>query len=233
LYHKVGCRSSTRDGKNYRFSSADSPGIVYLPSIGVTPPVNEVTPTGARTNAWFGIGAKVGTQFVVVGIETLAGYVASLDDVSKGMAIGASINRVGPGFGASGGACFIYITGVKDPSQLSGLQQGGGDFNLSLGGNWGKFAKSAANYKKLQPLINVANKIGTKTPGGFKKAIGSDPDKWVELIKAGKTVNEYMGIDPNAEPNVFVFDIPMAGGGIEASAYYGLSNFEAMWDFTE
>ena len=42
-----------------------------------------------------------------------------------------------------------------------------------------------------------------------------------------------MGIDPNSAPNVFVFDIPFAGVGVEASAFYGLSNFDALWDFTE
>jgi hypothetical protein len=32
---------------------------------------------------------------------------------------------------------------------------------------------------------------------------------------------------------VFIFDIPYAGGGVEASVFYGVSNFDAMWDFTE
>jgi len=105
LYHKVGCRTSTRDGKNFMFSAADQPGIVYLPKAGPPMPVNEIVPrpTGNRTNTWFGLGGTVGTQFAVVGIATLAGYVVSLDDIGKGMTIAASINRVGPGVGASGG----------------------------------------------------------------------------------------------------------------------------------
>lgn len=235
LYHKVGCRVATKDGKNYMFSAADAPGVVYLPKVGPPPPPNEIPPKKAepRTNAWFGIGAKAGTQFAVIGIETLTGYVASLDDPGKGMAIGASINRVGPGGGVSGGLCFIYITGVKGPHEIRDHQQGDWDFNLSLGGNWGKMAQAAGKVKKLKPLIDVLDKIGGKTPGALKKVLKADPDKWVELIKAGKSVKEFMGIDPNGPANVFVFDIPYAGGGVEASAFYGLSNYSAMWDFTD
>src|SRR5207244_327522 len=44
LYHKVGCRTSTRNGKNYMFTAADHPGIVYLPQAGARPPVNEIVP---------------------------------------------------------------------------------------------------------------------------------------------------------------------------------------------
>ena len=202
LHHKVGCRKTTRDGLNFTFSSADQPGN-RLPAArrrasarGRVPP----TQKSDRTNAWFGVGIKTGTQFVVVGIETLAGYVASLDDLGKGMAIGSSINRVGPGVGASAGGCFIFITGVTSPAQLNGHQQGDWDFNVSLGGNWSKAAQAAGKAKKLKPLIDALAKIGARTPGGLKSALKAHPDKWVELIKAGKTVKEYVGIDPNSAP---------------------------------
>jgi hypothetical protein len=235
LHHKVGCQLSTRDGKNYVFSSADRPGVVYLPKVGQPPPVTETTPptVSARTNAWFGIGAKAGTQFVVVGIETLIGYVASLDDLGKGMAITASVNRLGPGVGVGGGLCFIYITGVSSPQKLNGYQQGDWDFNVSLGENWGKVAQSTAKVKKLKPLIDTLTKIGARTPSGLKKALKAEPDKWVELIKSGKTVKDYLGIDPNGEPNVFIFDVPYAAVGTEVSVFFGVANFDAVWDFTE
>jgi len=235
LYNKVGCRIATRDGKNYMFTSGITPGVVYLPKAGPPPPVNEFPPTRteARTNAWFGVGGKAGTMFAVVGIETLVGYVASLDDLGKGMAIGASINRLGVGVGATGGACFIFITGVSSPSQVNGFQQGDVDFNVSLAGNWGKLAQSAGKVKKLEPLIEAFAKLGAKTPGGLKAVLKAHPDKWVELIKTAKTMKDFIGIDPSAAPNVFVFDIPYAGGGVEASVFYGVANFDAMWDFTE
>lgn len=234
LEKKVGCRSFTKDGKNYKFSASDQPGVIYLPAAPTSLPVDEYpaqTPA-ERTNAWLGVAGKGGTQFVVVGIETVAGYVASLDDVGKGMAIAASINRLGPGFGVSGGLCIVYITGVKEPGALNGHQQGDPDFNLSLGGNWGKIAKGAKGAEKLKPLIDCVKRLGASTPGGFKNLLKAHPDKWIELIKTARTAKDFLGIDPNGPPNVLMVDLPV-GAGVEASLFYGLANFEAVWDFAE
>lgn len=232
LKNKVGCRMTTRDGANYRFSGADTPGVIYLPRIGEKLPVNEFPkePQEPRLNAWLGIGGKAGTQFVVVGIETLAGYVVSLDDVGKGIGVAASINRIGPGFGVGGGVSIIYVTGVNSPSKLMGHQQGDWDFNLSLGPNWGKAAKSAKSIGKLKPLVDMIMKLGAKTPAGLKQLLKAHPDKWVELIKQARSLKDTLGIDPNGPPNVAVIDVPFAGGGTEASVFFGLANFEAVWD---
>lgn len=231
LRNKVGCKITTYDGNNYKFTSSDVPGIIHLPALGPKPPANEY-PKEERTNAWIGIGGKAGTQFFVVGIETLGGYVASLDDVGKGMALSASINRVGPGIGASGGITIIYVTGVKTPSDLRGHQQGGWDFNAALGASWGKMGKSAAQMKRLKPLIDKLRRIGAKSPAGLKSALKADPDDWMDLTKTARTFREYLGIDPNAEPNVLMIDLPISGG-FEGSVYYGVANFEALWDFTD
>jgi hypothetical protein len=230
LNKKVGCTHTTKDGKNYCFSAADNPGVVYLPAIGSRPPVNEFPPAPpeAKTNAWLGIGGKAGTMFGVVGIETLTGYVVSLDDPTKGMGITASINRLGVGVGVTGGACIIYITGASGPGDVTGYQQMDKDFNLSLGGNWGKIAKLG----KLRPVVNAITKLGVRTPSGLKALLKAEPDKYVELVKAGKSVSEFTGIDGSGGVNVFVLDLPL-GGGVEASAFYGLSNFNAVVDNTD
>ncbi|MFL5031696.1 MAG: hypothetical protein ACJ8E1_17640, partial [Xanthobacteraceae bacterium] len=234
LRNKVGCRTATKDGKNYTFSASDYPGVIYLPIPASKPPVNEYPQPDPsdRTNAWIGIGGKAGTQFIVVGIETLVGYVASLDDLGKGMAIGASINRLGPGFGASGGFCIIYITGVKNPSQLNGHQQGDWDANLALGPKWSNIAKGGKNATKLKPLIDALRRLGASTPGGLKALLKKNPDKWLDLIKTARTMKDFIGIDPNGEPNVLLIDVPISGGA-EASVFFGVANYEAMWDFTE
>jgi hypothetical protein len=49
LYHKVGCRHTTRDTLNYVFSLADKPGIVYLPKAGVVQPHQKIP--GKRSSA--------------------------------------------------------------------------------------------------------------------------------------------------------------------------------------
>jgi hypothetical protein len=62
LRNKVGCQTATHDGKNYKFSAADRPGIVYLPGVGLNPPANEYPQPkrSDRTNAWIGFGGKAG-----------------------------------------------------------------------------------------------------------------------------------------------------------------------------
>jgi len=228
LYHKVGCRTTTVDGHNYCFSAADRPGVVYLPAAGPPHPVNEIRPIAAqhRLNAWLGMAGSAGTQFIVAGIETMVGYVASLDDFGKGMAITASINRLGLGFGAAGGFSIIFISGVNSPSQLDGHQEGGWDYNVALGPKWGELTKK----KSLQPAVDLIMRFGARTPSGLKKVIGSDPAKWVEATKTGRAVLEYLGIDRNGPPSVFVLGLPWGGGGAEASVFFGVSNFYAVWD---
>ena len=231
LYHKVGCRQVTRDGSNYMFSAGDSPGIIYLPKAGHIPRANDVTPKpGAKLNAWFGVVGKGGTQFVVVGIETVAGVVVSLDDPTDWMAVTASINRVGPGWGASGGFAGVYIVGVSGPADLKGHQEGDWDFNLALGPNWGKAAKAVSKTSTLQPLVKALQKLGANTPSTFKRLLKTNPDKYAELIDSLRSFNETMGVGHPTDPKVIVFDLPFGGGGLEASAYFGVSNFNAVWD---
>ncbi len=234
LHHKVGCRRATQDGKNYRFSAADTPGIIHVPIPGPKPPLTEVVPDtpSERLNAWIGIAGKAGTQFVVVGVETLAGYLFSLDDLGKQIAVGATINRAGLGFGASGGFAILFVTGVKGPGDLNGHQQAEPDFNVAIGGKWDKFVRSPAKLAKLKPLIELIKRLGS-TPIGIKSVLKASPEKWLELIKTARTIKEYVGINPGDPPNVLVIDIPVGGGGAELSVFYGLSNYEALWDLTD
>ena len=70
LHHKVGCRTTTRDGYNYVFTAADTPGIVYLPKQGHPPRAGDVTKKrSGRLNTWIGVVGKGGTQFGPFGIR--------------------------------------------------------------------------------------------------------------------------------------------------------------------
>src|SRR5271157_4141705 len=100
LYHKVGCRLVTHDGKNYMFSDRDrwnkeaaTPGIVYLPPVGAVLPVITPTADELRLDIWVGLGGKAGTMVAVAGIETMEGLVVGLDQPHTWMALQASINR--------------------------------------------------------------------------------------------------------------------------------------------
>jgi len=234
LYHKVGCRHTTKDGKNYIFSAADRPGVVYLPKLGPPPPAHIITPQkrADRLNAWFGLVIKAGTMVAVAGIETALGCAVSLDDVGKVIVVEASINRLGLGVGAGLGLSFIFISGISSPSQLNGHQEGDWDFNLSLGENWGKLAQGTAKVKKLEPVIQVIRKLGVKTPGQLKKALKDNPDRWIELIKACRSLKDSLGLGSDREPKVFMFDVPfiIPSGGAEVSVFFGVANFYSLWD---
>lgn len=236
LHHKVGCREVTRNGNNYVFSGHDrsnrkaaTPGIVYLPPVGTALPT--VTPAAdeLRLDLWVGLGGKAGTMFAVAGIETMEGLGVSIDPPHTWMALQASINRLGIGWGASGGVCLIVVTGVNKPSQLNGFQTGGKDFTVALGENWDKIAKAGGAAKKFAPLINAIMKIGAKTPKALKAALKADPDRYGDLLKAALQFRESMGAAVE-EQNVYLVDIPWLGGGAEASLYYGVANYTALWD---
>lgn len=231
LYHKVGCRKVTHDHKNYMFSLADDPGVVYLPKHGSVLPVHQ-TVEEPPLNAWLGVVGKAGTMFVVAGIETVLGAVVSLDDVSKWMAIGASVNRLGLGWGVTGGFSFVFITGISRPEQLNGWQDGDWDFNLALEENWGKLVNTGAKFKRIKPVIEAMARLGVNTPQALKRLFVTKPDKYFDLVKAVRSVKQYGNLKKDGDPEVFMFDIPYASKGVEASVFFGVSNFNATWDAT-
>ena len=232
LHHKVGCRTQTRDGNNFVFSAADDPGIVYLPKPGHPPPVGDVRTTrSGRLNTWIGIVGKAGTQFGPFGIETMLGPVGSLDEIADWMAVTVSVSRIGLGVGWTAGFAGIYIVGVSNPLHLNGHMEGEEfDFNLALGPNWGKAAKTASKTDKLRPLIEALRKVGARTPEAFKKALKTSPDKYADLADTCRSFNESLGIHESSEAKVMIFDVPWGSGGTEASAFTSVSTFHAVWD---
>ena len=135
-------------------------------------------------------------MFAVAGIETMEGLGVSIDPPHTWMALQASINRLGIGWGASGGVCLIVVTGVNKPSQLNGFQTGGKDFTVALGENWDKIAKAGGAAKKFAPLINAIMKIGAKTPKALKAALKANPDEYGDLLEGGAAVSGSHGLAP-------------------------------------
>jgi hypothetical protein len=236
LHHKVGCSHTTKDHKNYIFSTSDrlntratTPGIVYLPVGAPALPKTPAKNDELRLDLWVGLGGKGGTMFVVAGIETMEGLVVGLDQPHQWMVLQASINRLGAGWGVSGGVCLIVVTGVRQPSQLTGFQTGGADFTVALGENWDKIAKAGGKAKKFAPIINAIAKMGAKTPSALKRLLKTEPDRYGDLVKAVMQFRESLGAAAE-EQNVYLIDIPWLGGGAEASVYYGVANYTALWD---
>jgi len=233
LRNKVGCVNTTHDRKNYVFRGA-KPGQIYLPRAQAAQP--PVVKAKLKLNSWIGLGAKLGSTVVIMGIEQMGGWVVSISDLVnmephiRTIVLNAQTTRMGLGVGASGGACLIYITSLRDPSQLNKLMTGGMDFSLAIGGNAGELIKAGsvgAKLKKLEPLVKAILKIGGKTPDILKKQL-MHPDKMGDLYKAIKSLRETLqSEDDKPEPEVLVADLPVSGG-TEVAIFHGVSEFRVL-----
>lgn len=210
LRRNVGCRRQTQDGKNYVFSAGDAPGIVYLPS--ASAPV----PAAAPTNLWFGIGFKGGGHIVLIGKESFAGNVWSLDHFENRFRLDVDGWRVGPGLGAAGGIALVLITGVAHPNDLRNHPMSGADFQLALGARLGSVVKAV---KELPWVIRIAREWK------HARKLGQAAITFAEWEKSRDSVRQLLnatGVDLNPPvPQVTIFEIPGAGPGLEVSAYWG------------
>jgi hypothetical protein len=240
LRNKVGCVRTTADKKNYIFSSDAQPGTIFLPTAKSSLPVPGVSPVSAqklKLNSWIGLGGKLGTTVIVMGIEQMGGFMISIEDLVnmeseiRTIALNAQTTRMGLGVGASGGACLICAFGLRDGYQLNSMLMGGMDFSLALGGNAGsliKGAKTAGKVKKLQPLINLLVKIGAKSPAALKAAL-SQPDKLGDLYKAAMGLRDALAAEPaDIEPTVLMMDVPSASGGTEVALFHAVTEFRVL-----
>ncbi len=114
LREKVGCRLETPDHDNYRFSSQDSPGIIYIPKVAPAPCPNdfsksfeieakEASRTRAQSidvaNRFFRTVGAVGRtgRFIPTIIDTKYWF-AKLYEITTGFEIGAARDYKQPGF---------------------------------------------------------------------------------------------------------------------------------------
>lgn len=211
LRRNVGCRTTTRDGKNYVFTSNDSPGIVYLPPDGTAKP----------TNIWFGIGVKGGGHFFAVGKDTFEGWLVSADNYDNSFFVNIDGWRLGPGLGGSVGAALIVVAALDDPRKLQGYMIDDKDFQANMGAKWGTLAKGVSKLGFVQRLAKSSKMWGKIGKGAITAA---EWEKTRDLIKGSVSA---LGIDPNAaEPQVTVIDIPGVGTGLELSAYWTVGTLQ-------
>jgi hypothetical protein len=212
LRRNVGCRKTTRDGKNYMFSSDAVPGVVYLPS----------DPSNAKlTNVWFGVAVKGGGHFFLVGKDTVEGWLVSADKYDNNFFMNIDGWRLGPGLGGGVGVALIVVTSMKNPNELRGHMIDGKDFQASLGAKWGTLAKSVSRLSFVQRLAQRSKVAGKVGKGAITVA---EWEKTRELVKG--TVSA-LGLDLDAaEPQVEVIDLPGVGTGVELSAYFNVGTIQ-------
>jgi hypothetical protein len=179
LKNRVGCKTLTKNKKNFMFSSADKPGIIYLPILaGVQPIVAEEKVPSWLKNVWAGIGVAVSGDLFVVGAHDVSGKIYNLGcnaDQVKYAWLSFSGYKFGAGLGGDAGAVFILAHGFEDAMEMNGVDSSW-DFDISLGPRLlsslkgiktlGKIVDTIEKYKKLRYVTeNAIKNLGVTRPG--------------------------------------------------------------------
>ena len=173
---------------------------------------------------WCGVGVKASAGSYGLGLNEGEGaghdlslaVMYNLKDPTNRFMMHAHTRRVvNVGAGASGGLVLCFATGIYHPSDFDKIQSGGFDFNLALLGKWTSFARWASRLKNLDKIVSAA-KVS-------KYANGSTVSDVVSAIKGTMAGFDVKEDDPM--PGFISIDLP-AGGGMEASLYYGVTSYK-------
>ncbi len=157
---------------------------------------------------WFGVGVKGGGSIGPGGFETMEGYIANLGMPSHTHSINISYLRIGPGLGAGGGACMIFVFNCMNPQNLHMKNDSSWSINVSLGGKWSDVVKLLGKSK----IFTVAPRVVK----GISTASKNDLDNIRNTASYLSTVYE---ITDQTRDKVIVIDVPLAGAGLELSAH--------------
>ncbi|HLA96165.1 MAG TPA: hypothetical protein VK612_10620 [Pyrinomonadaceae bacterium] len=223
LRNNVGCNAPTRNGLNWMFTSAASPGTIYIPqktwkrpSFPPAPHMPEPEPAPKRSGIWFGVGFQTGGHLFIAGKDTVEACVYSYESYNDRFWMNIDGYRIGPGLGASVGAAVIVISHCHTPGEVQGFSINGFDFQANIVGKWGDLAKSAKTLDTVQKYA----KLGTAVDKSISILEWTKMREAINLAyKAGTTAYD---VNKKAEkPEVDVIGVPFAGVGLEVSVFYG------------
>jgi hypothetical protein len=239
LQEYVGCVQPTLDRKNWCFSSAATPGIIYRPLEKTGQPVPGRVPVPMPTpgpgpidqpwkpgtGAWLGVGVKGGGHVVLGGADSAVMIVFSMDDPRDFVLMNITMGRLGPGLGASGGMVVCGIANCYDPRALRGYPVSGADFTLAVG----------AKLSSLLKVARIANVVAEAVDAGrdAAKLIRAGAvnlavrEKMINGLKAFNGASTLFPQKSTSELTINVVDLPI-GGGAEASVYYGWGHVEVL-----
>ena len=192
-------------------------GVIDIPTPSAPDDDVPKNPYAKRHTFWFGGGVKTSSMQMVEGTDSVLAYMAGMDP-SNSFFLNITIDRQGWGAGWSGTAVAVFITGLHDPRDLKAVQLDGWDFSLSIAGKWSSVAKAAKNASWFKRMIQAAR---------ARHGLGAaEVSTGVTAIKSGTA---YYGLDIDSSTlDVKILDIPMAGAGLEAGIYRGISRY---WPF--
>jgi len=186
LANRVGCSKSTPDGNNFRFSSADNPGVIYV----TTPQVAK-----ANLNLSFGnYGIKIeGDEDYKSRTKATLEFLAKCD---TGLVLLNAIKKTGKEFIISpwsGTACNATASAAD---LASGIAKGG---TYPLGSGADPF-QPLEDYNMVKDLLGLPQEPLIGTGKGSDTVINFSPTMW----GYGGSCNAYSGM-PGSSPSQILF----------------------------
>ncbi len=240
LQEYVGCVLPTADRKNWCFSSAADPGVIYRPLEKAGPVKGEPvkyppmpTPVpgddpmkSPGSGNWIGIGVKGSGHVIAAGADTATIFAISMDDYRDWMMLQITTTRVGPGLGLSGGLVVCGIGNCYDPRNMRGWPVGGWDFQVAVGTKWNSMIKIAG---KAAPLLE-ALKQGSDATNLINKTVFT-PQVCDRIVNEAKNGFAALGLFPREgqyDLSVTVVDVPVLSAGTELSVYYNSGSVQLL-----
>lgn len=167
---------------------------------------------------WFGVGAKASAGVTGQGgtdVSLSSMYNLKAPSANKFIVTAHTERKLQLGAGFSGGAVLCFATGLYYPQDLGKIQTAGVDFNLNLMGKWASLARWAVKLPYMGGLITAARAAAFADLGTLSKI--------ATAIKGG--LGAFGLREDETMPNFTAIDIPIGGGGVEASIYYGVTSY--------
>jgi hypothetical protein len=151
------------------------------------------------------------------GADNIVAYLAGMDPGNQFFTY-IGVDRQGWGAGWSGSAVAVFMTGLRDPRDLKGVELGGWDFSFTIAGKWGGAAKSIKNASWFHRMLYAAR---------TRHALGAA--ELSTAVTAIKLEAAAFGIDMDSPSlDLKVLDVPFVGAGLEVAIYHGISR---LWPF--
>jgi hypothetical protein len=155
---------------------------------------------------WLGIGIKSGGQLLFGGVESISGQFFNLGIASLTPRFTMTSSRWGLGLGGGIQLSCICVFKLKGIYWLDGREFEDWGVNIDLGGKW-KHAAKILEGKKFFTQIKIASAVGH---------IITNLD---EIRDGMHYLYNLYDFDHNGDHPTLSFDVPLAGLGLELSAF--------------
>lgn len=158
-------------------------------------------------DTWIGVGAKTGGQLLIGGVESVGGVFINLNNPSMTNTFRMTSSRWGLGLGGGGGLVVMFVFNSNALWWMDGERMSDWGVNVSMGAKWG----DAVKFLMSKNFINVVKLVHRSAAFAIMHLD--------ELRNAAHYIANAIEFDSSVEHPTISFDVPMAGVGLELSAF--------------